>query len=133
MLHNGSYSAWFKTPAGQGTGIVTLADGTISGGDSVIAYSGSYDQDGDRFIATVKTRRFCAGQPSVFGVDEIELKIEGRSTGVMVICSGTADQAPGITFQATLIRCGDQAPEHESNSPPIAPFDATKFPKVHSR
>jgi hypothetical protein len=133
MLHNGNYSAWFKTPMGQGTGIVTLSNGAISGSDSVIAYSGVYEQEGDKFTATVKTKRFCAGQPSVFGVDEIELKLEGKSTGATVVCAGTADQAPGITFHATLIRCEDEAPSSQESSPLIVPFDATKFPKAQTR
>ena len=131
MLENGKYAAWFKTPKAQGTGFVTLTNGQITGEDTVIAYSGSYEQDGSRFIAVVRTRRYCEGQPSVFGVDEVELKLEGRSTGAMVVCSGTTEQAPGLTFEATLIRSRDQLPER--NSPPIVPFDATKWPKVQGR
>jgi hypothetical protein len=40
MLENGNYSAWFRTPNGDGTAIVTLSDGTIIGGDSFFEYSG---------------------------------------------------------------------------------------------
>jgi hypothetical protein len=40
MLRNGSYSAWFRTPQGEGTGIVVLNDGKMTGGDTVIAYTG---------------------------------------------------------------------------------------------
>jgi hypothetical protein len=131
MLENGRYAAWFKTPTGQGTGFVTLTNGQITGEDTVIAYSGSYELEGNRFIAVVQTRRYCEGQPSVFGVDEVELKLEGRSTGALVVCSGTTEHAPGLTFEATLIRSRDQLPER--NSPPIFPFDATKLPKVQGR
>ena len=131
MLENGRYSVWFKTPRAQGTGIVFLTNGEITGEDTVIAYSGSYEQVGDLFNAVVRTRRYCDGQPSVFGVDEVELKLEGKSTVVMVVCSGTTQQAPGLTFEATLIRSSDQLPER--NSPLIVPFDATKLPKVRGR
>jgi hypothetical protein len=48
MLANGKYFAWFRTPNGDGTAIVTLSDGTITGGDSFFEYSGSYEQNGDR-------------------------------------------------------------------------------------
>ena len=51
MLRNGSYSAWFRTPQGEGTGIVELNDGQLTGGDTVIGYDGSYTQDGDSFTA----------------------------------------------------------------------------------
>jgi hypothetical protein len=47
MLANGKYSAWFRTPNGDGTAIVTLSDGMITGGDSFFEYSGSYEQNGD--------------------------------------------------------------------------------------
>jgi hypothetical protein len=108
MLTNGKYSAWFKTPNGEGTGIVTLADGTITRGDSFFEYSGSYEQNGDRITATVRTRRVCDGPPAVFGIDEVELKLEGRSRGEIATCSGIAKQAPGVAFSATLIPCREE-------------------------
>lgn len=131
MLENGRYSVWFKTPRAQGTGIVFLTNGEIIGEDSVIAYSGSYEQVGDLFTGIVRTRRYRDGQPSVFGVDEVELKLEGRSIGSTVVCSGTAEQAPGLAFEATLIRSRDQLPQRDP--PPIIPFDATKLPKIQGR
>ena len=33
MLENGRCSAWFRTPPGEGTGVVLLKDGAITGGD----------------------------------------------------------------------------------------------------
>jgi hypothetical protein len=131
MLANGKYSAWFKTPNGEGTGMVTLSDGTITGGDSFFEYSGTYEQNGDRLIATVRTRRVCAGPPTLFGIDEVELKLEGRSRGQIATCSGTADQAPGVTFAATLLPCREEP--LSSNREPVyrpIPFDAAKLPKV---
>jgi hypothetical protein len=134
MLENGRYSVWFKTPLAEGTGIVVLENGKITGEDTVIAYSGSYEQDGDNFTAVVRARRYCEGQPSVFGVDEFELKLEGRSTSMIVVCSGTTEQAPGLVFEATLIRSHDQSPSKlASGYLPGTPFDAIKFPKVQGR
>jgi hypothetical protein len=115
MIQDGEYAAWFKTPRGEGTGIVRLANGEITGGDSVLTYSGRYEVDEDRFTAVVSTKRHAAGQPSVFGVDEVELKLAGKSMGVTACCSGTAKQAPELPFQATLIRV--QAPSLESSAP----------------
>lgn len=37
MLRNGSYSAWFRTPRGEGMGVVVLNDGKLSGGDTITA------------------------------------------------------------------------------------------------
>lgn len=74
MLKDGHYIAWFRTERGQGTGRVLLKDGKISGGDTVITYGGTYQVDGSRFTAVLTTYRHKAGQPSVFGIDEVEIK-----------------------------------------------------------
>jgi hypothetical protein len=133
MLANGKYSAWFRTPNGDGTAIVTLSDGTITGGDSFFEYSGSYEQNGDRLTATARTRRLCDGPPSVFGIDEVVLKLEGGCRGEMAVCAGTAEQAPGVGVEVTLIPCReDPSPKADLVHRPV-PFDATKLPKAPSR
>jgi hypothetical protein len=127
MFNDGTYAAWFKTSRGEGTGIVHCADGRLWGGDSIITYSGSYEVDGDRFTATVMTRRHTAGHPTVFGVDEVELKLEGTSNGAIIACSGTVDTLPGIIFKATLIPSQEQPPAPER---PPTKFDAGKLSKL---
>jgi hypothetical protein len=102
MLKDGKYAAWFRTSRGEGTGIVHLANGNISGGDSMFTYGGSYEIDEDRFTATLTTRRHSAGPPTVFGIDEVEVALTGTFNGRMASCSGTAEQAPGVVFEATL-------------------------------
>jgi hypothetical protein len=133
MLKDGTYAAWFKTPLRDGAGIVHFANGRIWGGDSIISYSGSYEVDGDRWTATVTTKRHSAGHATVFGagIDEVELKLEGTSNGKIARCSGTADAAPGTAFEATLILNEDQsgAPGAE----PPAEKAANKLPKLPQR
>jgi hypothetical protein len=107
MLQNAKYSVWFKTPQSEGYGIVSLMDGNVSGGDSISEYTGTYVQDGDKFSATIAVRRHTKGQPSVFGIDNVDISLSGKSTPTTASCSGTAKQAPGTTFQATLIRIVD--------------------------
>jgi hypothetical protein len=133
MLANGKYSAWFRTPNGDGTAIVTLLDGTITGGDSFFEYSGSYEQNGDRLTATVRTRRVCDGPPSVFGIDEVVLKLEGRCQGEMVACAGTAEQVPGVKVDVTLIPCREDPTPEPTYRPVPVPFDARKLPKARGR
>ena len=55
-----------------------LANGDISGGDSVLSYSGRYQVDEDRFTATLFTTRHSPGHTSLFGVDEVELRPRGQ-------------------------------------------------------
>jgi hypothetical protein len=107
MLQNAKYSVWFKTPQGEGYGIVSLLDGNVSGGDNISEYTGTYVQDGDKFSATIAVRRHTQGQPSVFGIDNVDITLSGKSTPTTASCSGTAKQAPATTFQATLIRIVD--------------------------
>ena len=93
---------------GEGTGVIELNDGKVTGGDAALAYTGSYVADGDIFTAFIATERHTPGQPSVFGIDDVNLTLTGKSTPTTASCTGTAKQAPGLTFEATLIRIADQ-------------------------
>jgi hypothetical protein len=132
MLKDGTYAAWFKTPLREGAGIVHFADGKIWGGDSIISYSGTYEVDGDRFTATVTTKRHSAGHATVFGagIDEVELKLVGTSNGKIASCSGMAAAAAGMAFEATLILSEDQPPV--SDAAPTA-TKTSKLPKLQQR
>ncbi len=107
MLTNGKYSVWFRTALGEGTGIVVLEDGQLSGGDTVIAYAGSYRQAGAEFSADIAIKRHSPGQLSEFGIDDVDIRLTGRSTGTTASCRGKSRQAPGMTFEATMIRMAD--------------------------
>src|SRR5437879_10465244 len=114
MLKDGQYAAWFRTSRGEGTGIVHLANGKISGGDSIFTYGGSYEIDEDRFTARLTTRRHAAGPHTVFGVDEVEVKLTGTFNGMMASCSGTAKQAAGVVFEATLFLGQGESPQSDA-------------------
>jgi hypothetical protein len=80
MIFPGKYSVWFKTPVGEGAGVVELSrDGNLSGGDTTFAYKGEWTQDGERFKATLSARRVVPGPPGVFGMDEIDIVVSGHS------------------------------------------------------
>jgi hypothetical protein len=128
MLRDGRYAAWFRTSHGEGTGIVDLADGIISGGDSIFTYSGTYDVVGDRFTAVLTTSKRAVGPPTVLGIDEVELKLAGRFHGRIASCSGTADQAPGVVFEATLFLSEDQPPAPDRKCT-TSRLDPGKLPK----
>jgi len=102
MIRDGEYAVWFRTPHGEGTGIVYLANGRISGRDCMFTYGGTYEVDEDRFTATLTTKRYAEGPTTVFGVDEVEAKLTGVFKGETAVCSGTAAQAPGVHFEANL-------------------------------
>jgi hypothetical protein len=45
-LENGTYIVRFATPMGEGAGVIYMEDGKARGGDSLIAYVGSYNVAG---------------------------------------------------------------------------------------
>lgn len=109
MLRDGKYAAWFRTPRGQGTGLVELVEGRISGRDSFFTYGGSYQLDQQRFTAVLTVKRHAEGNPSVFGPDEVEVNLTGLCSGAMATCSGRAREAPEVGFECTLIYSQEDA------------------------
>jgi hypothetical protein len=129
MIRDGEYTAWFRTSRGEGTGIVHLADGRITGGDCFFAYCGTYQVDQDRFSATLTTRRRAEGPTTIFGVDEIELRLTGVLKGTTAWCCGTAAQAPSLPFEATLFSSHEPLPAPGKKRPVVA-FDAARLPRL---
>lgn len=128
MLKDGTYSAWFKTPLGEGTGIVHLADGKLWGRDSVMFYDGSYETAGDSFTGVLRTKRHTPDQPTLFGMDELELKIEGATHGKIATYTATTDAVPDMVMEGRLIL--NQSPPAVTETPRASTFDANRLPKL---
>ena len=110
MITEGKYSIWFRTPIGVGSGIVEFGpNGELSGGDTTFSYIGNWEQDGERFKAAISAKRTAPGPPGVFGIDEIDIIVSGRSDddGVSVSCVGFGKQSPGLKLEVMLIRIRD--------------------------
>jgi hypothetical protein len=132
MLKDGTYAAWFKTPLGQGTGIAHVADRKIWGRDSIMTYSGTCEVDGDRFTAIVSIKRHTEGHATVFGADDLTLRLEGTCVGKIATYVGTAEQVPGVLLEGMLILSEQRPPAPEANEP-IPKFDPAKLPKLPKR
>jgi hypothetical protein len=119
MITEGKYSIWFRTPIGDGAGIVEFGpNGELSGGDTTFSYIGNWKQDGERFKATLSAKRTAPGPPGVFGMDEIDIVVAGHSDdGVSVSCTGFAKQSPGLRLEVTLIRMRDERRPQNSIPP----------------
>ncbi len=131
MDFDGKYTVWFHTPLGEGTGIVHLIDGKITGGDCFFTYGGTYEASDGHFTATLTTRRFAQGlTPTVFGVDEIEVRLTGVYKDGMARCSGTADQAPDLRFEAILFGGGLEPPPAPAVRRGAGTFDAARLPRI---
>ncbi|MCA1458346.1 hypothetical protein I6F35_35085 [Bradyrhizobium sp. BRP22] len=128
MIKDGEYAVWFRTPHGEGTGIVYLANGKISGRDCMFTYSGTYEVDEERFTATLTTKRYAEGPTTVFGVDEVEARLTGVFKGETAVCSGTAPQAPGVHFEANLFPSAEPSPERSARRATTQP-GVTRLPQ----
>jgi hypothetical protein len=109
LISQGKYSAWFKTPVGEGAGVVEFGPkGELFGGDSRFSYAGTWTQEGERFRAALSARRIAPGPPGVFGMDEIDIVLVGQSDdGASASCTGFARQSPGLKLEVALIRLGE--------------------------
>lgn len=108
-MKDGLYSATFSTPKGNGTGVVVLQDGKLRGGDSMMAYVGTYSESDNQFSAQfeVKVHSRPPGMSSVFGRDHVHVSANGTSDGDTVQMNATAKEVPGVALRATLKRVAD--------------------------
>ncbi|WP_166297510.1 hypothetical protein V5279_28010 [Bradyrhizobium sp. 26S5] len=132
MLKNGTYAAWFRTSLADGTGIVHVADGRLWGSDAIMLYSGTYEVDGERFSAVLTTRRHSDGHATVFGTDDLVVRLEGVFSGAIATCTGRADAVPDLAFEVTLIPSQDVTPEPPPDLP-LPKFDPSRLPKLPKR
>jgi len=103
----GLYRVHFQTPLGIGAGVVYANNGELWGGDSVIAYRGSFQINGDDLTATVKTSRHTNALQNVFGKENVSITLSGTVNGNTVTCKGTSPEAPGVPLQAVLTKLMD--------------------------
>lgn len=108
-MRDGLYKVEFKTPLGSGAGVLHVLQGKVWGGDAGLYYVGTVNENGDRFTATVRVDRHTRhpGISSVFGMDRVNITLDGSTQGDQGTAKGTAKEAPGILFQAQLKRISD--------------------------
>lgn len=102
MLADGIYSVHFETPAGQGDGIVVVRGDELRGGDASFVYYGLQEQTNNGFSIQIETKRHSEGRASVFNMDSVHINLIGKSEGLNAVCTGTAEEVPGLIFKAVL-------------------------------
>ena len=102
MLADGIYSVHFETPAGQGDGIVVVTGENLQGGDPSFVYYGLLEQTNNGFSIQIETKRHSEGRASVFNMDSVHINLIGKSEGLNAVCTGTAEEVPGLIFKAVL-------------------------------
>jgi hypothetical protein len=103
-MKNGLYKASFETQIAKGSGIVVISDGTIKGGDSSMYYVGSFQENKNQINASLRVGKHSdtPGLISVFGLNDVNAKLQGTSTGNTAMIQGYATEAPTILLKAQL-------------------------------
>jgi hypothetical protein len=108
-MREGLYRVQFQTPLGWGSGVIHALNGRLWGGDAAMFYTGNYTQDGNQIAADVRTGRHTQNPaiPSVFGRDQVRIRLMGVEDGDLIRFTGSAPEAPNLPFTAELNRISD--------------------------
>jgi hypothetical protein len=108
-MREGLYKVEFETPRRKAVGVLYARDGKLHGGSSAFTYVGSYTENGYSVQGVISSKRHTpdAGLPAVFGFDDVNIAFEGTAKNGLVICEGTAEEAPSLKFKALLTRLAD--------------------------
>jgi hypothetical protein len=108
-MRDGLYKVAFTTPRGSGTGVLAIQGGRVRGGDSRTYYVGTFDENNGQITAHVKVdlHTNTPFMASVFGMDRVNVTLTGSAQGDSAQLTGTATEAPGVTFRAVLTRLAD--------------------------
>jgi len=108
-LPNGLYKLALRTSDGTEYGVAVLQDGRLRGGDSGMAYVGSYRQEDDAFAAevVVTPHRALPGMVSALGYNGVAVQLEGKSRDTHARLRGASKDAPGLRLTATLSLLAD--------------------------
>ena len=104
-----------------------MLDGSITGGDSILSYSGTCRVSGDEFTAILKTTRHTKGHATIFGADNLTLLLKGQVVGRIAKFSGTADEFPDTPFEGTLIYSEEEQQKPTREVPALNPQKLPNF------
>lgn len=109
-IPNGLYKLAFETPAGADYGVAYLTDGKLRGGDSGMAYVGTYRTEGQLFSAemSVTQHRHVPGAVSALGLNDVLVQLHGvMDESSVVQVRGSSPETSMVRFTARLSQIAD--------------------------
>jgi hypothetical protein len=109
-LPNGLYKLTWDTRSGTEYGVAVLHDGKLRGGDSGMAYVGTYQEHGQLFTAemSVTQHRHVPGAVSALGLHDVLVELTGLSEGGSVVhVRGSSPESSAVRFSARLAMIAD--------------------------
>ncbi|WP_430391422.1 GrlR family regulatory protein [Dyella sp. 20L07] len=113
-MSDGIYEVTFYQDSARqadfGTGIVTIKDGSINGGDEGFIYRGRLTYVEARVTGRIHVSKWSQALPSVFsGLDDYHLDFTGDFNGGSLDGWGSIIGQPGLTLFVSAHRVGDAA------------------------
>ena len=109
-LPNGLYKIAFETRGGAEFGVAYLCDGRLRGGDSGMAYLGTYRQEGGLFSAqmSVTQHRYVPGAVHALGLSDVLVELVGvAEDDSLVRVQGSSPESSQVRFTARLSLIAD--------------------------
>lgn len=110
QLPNGLYKVAFETRTGTDYGVAYLQDGRLRGGDSGMAYLGTYRQEGPLFTAemSITQHRHVPGALPALGLHNVLVELAGLVDGGGVArVQGSSPESSMVRFTARLSQIAD--------------------------
>jgi len=85
----GFWTVQFAGVQGWDSGVVTLVNGQVLGGDSGFMYIGTYAQQGSMLIAKIHVKQYVPGVRNVMGQSEFDLELTGTLHGAVLNFTAT--------------------------------------------
>lgn len=109
MIRNGLYKVSVGTELGGGNSVAVLNDGRVLGGDSMMAFEGTYEVDGTKFTATINTSKHSNVERMIplTGDENATINITGMIHEDGISGHGRSSQNPSINLSANLSKIYD--------------------------
>lgn len=102
-MKNGLYVVSFRSQVAEGSGVVTVKDGSVNGGDFGYVYQGHIRQENDRnATATIEVNRYNNTAESIFGqATNFNLLLQGTTEQESFNLNGNVEGQPAQKIQIT--------------------------------
>ena len=107
---SGLYKADYITPERRGFGVVTFHEGAVRGGDSIVAYNGTYCLSGQEVTMELEAFRHShkADLDPIFGKDHVRISLRGNLLADgRVLAQAASLDAPHLPMKVVLTKLRD--------------------------
>jgi T3SS negative regulator,GrlR len=101
---NGLWSAQLSAGGNKAGGVAFFVNGKVFGGDTAFIWSGTFQEAGDSFKATVHVKQYDRTVASLFGAAEYDIHIDAKIQGDRITGTGTSPSLGGTKLNVALTK-----------------------------